>query len=426
MTRRVLVVADVFPWPADDGYRLRTSHLVRGMADAGAVTLVAADGARVASTAAAPTEVDVRVVRYGADIGPRAWVGRWVAGVGGRGLPRRMLKGRLDPLRNAIDEIVCSQRFDVVWFEHVDTWAATHDLVAAHQPHALTICDFDNLENLLLSGRRSVGPVWLRSPHRGVGATARSALGNVAIGARWVLSRLFDADDARRFDHLQRRIGAAVDRVVVCSPVDVGRSGCPNAVCVPNGYESDGVVAAERSGPGDPPTFVFVGLMSYQPNEDAARWFATDVFPIVRAETGAELRIVGRRPDAVADLDRLDGVSVVGEVPSTAAELDRSDIAVIPIRFGGGTRLKAVEAMANHRPIVSTTIGVEGLDLVAGESVEIGDDVESLAAACRRLLEPAHWCAVAQAAHAVYEERYEWVSIRRRVTELALGSEPGG
>lgn len=413
MTPRILCVTDALPWPSDDGYRLRMANLVAGLAEAGDVDLISADQ-RGGTAADVPDALEVTstVVRWAPPRSAAAWVPRWTAGAVRGTVPRRMLKGQLDPLRSAVSDALASTTYDLVWFEHVDVWAATADLVEHHQPTAARVCDFDNLENLLLRGRRRIPPAWPSS--RGASAVVR----RVATAGRWVISRLFDLDDERRFDRLQRHIASRVDRVVVCSPVDVERSGCPNAVCVPNGFEPTDGLAARLDGPRTPPTFVFVGLMSYQPNRDAAHWFARDVFPLVRDGTGAELRLVGRRPEALDGLERLDGVTVVGEVDSTTPELDRADIAVIPIRFGGGTRLKAVEAMAHGRPIAATSIGIEGLGLRDGFDVEVGDDAASLAAACRRLLDPQHHRTVAANAEATYRDRYEWSTIRSQVASM--------
>lgn len=400
------------------------AHLIRGLSEAGTVDVVSADSTR--GDTAPPDGLIARTIRvpWGPAVGPRSWVREWATARSDRRLPRRMLKGRLVPLSNAVADLLTDSTYDVVWFEHVDVWAATADIVAARCPNAVTICDFDNLENLALRARRSVGPAWSRP-----GGRPRTRA-DVGIAVRWITSRIADLDDERRFDRLQRRVAAAVDRVVVCSPLDVKRSRCPNAICVPNGFEVADRLAERIDGPRRPPTFTFIGLMSYGPNTDAVTWFAREVFPAVRAGTGAEFRIVGRRADAVAALAACDGVTVVGEVPSVAPELDRADVVVIPIRFGAGTRLKAVEAMAHRRPIAATTIGVEGLGLTAGIDVEIGDDAASLAACCRHLLDSDHWTSVADAAELQYRKCFEWSRIRAElastVRELVESSSSTG
>ena len=89
----------------------------------------------------------------------------------------------------------------------------------------------------------------------------------------------------------------------------------------------------------------------------------------------------------MSDLASIPGVVLVGPVESLESEMARSDLAVVPIRFGSGTRLKVVEALANRLPVVTTTVGCEGIDVVDGRSALIADDAAGFAAACVRLLD---------------------------------------
>ena len=137
----------------------------------------------------------------------------------------------------------------------------------------------------------------------------------------------------------------------VCSELDVERSGLANAVSIPNGAELGWEPVDHSPVPGTEPAMTMVGLMSYPPNIDAARLVRDEVLPLVRAEIpGATFRIVGRGGDSVSDLASIPGVVLVGPVESLESEMARSDLAVVPIRFGSGTRLKVVEALANGCP----------------------------------------------------------------------------
>jgi glycosyltransferase involved in cell wall biosynthesis len=108
---------------------------------------------------------------------------------------------------------------------------------------------------------------------------------------------------------------------------------------------------------------IFTGTMSYFPNSDAAVWFATEIWPLVRAAIpSATLRVVGRGPtQAVRQLDRLPGISVTGAVPKIASELARANVAVAPVRLGSGMLTKVLEAMAVSTPVVGTGKAFEGL-----------------------------------------------------------------
>jgi glycosyltransferase involved in cell wall biosynthesis len=124
---------------------------------------------------------------------------------------------------------------------------------------------------------------------------------------------------------------------------------------------------------------VFVGAMDYPPNNDAAVFFAKQIWPHIRRRLeGAELAIVGANPfPAVLALRELPGVKVTGMVPDVRPYYHGALAAVVPLRTGGGTRLKIPEAMAAGVPVVSTPIGAEGLDVVDGESLLLAESEDA-------------------------------------------------
>ena len=158
---------------------------------------------------------------------------------------------------------------------------------------------------------------------------------------------------------------------------------------------------------------VFVGAMDYFPNSDAAGFFANQIWPRVRSRLeGAELTIVGSNPSpAVLALGELPGVKVAGMVPDVRPFYHGALAAVVPLRIGGGTRLKIPEAMAAGVPVVSTPIGAEGLDVVDGENVLLAesDDAEGWA---DRLVSLANSPALRQqligAGLRLVRNRYDW------------------
>jgi glycosyltransferase involved in cell wall biosynthesis len=129
------------------------------------------------------------------------------------------------------------------------------------------------------------------------------------------------------------------------------------------------------------------GSFDYQPNIDAAQWLATDIAPRIRAAVPeAEVRLVGRPGTNVTQLHQPRAVTVVGAVPTMEEELARASVAVVPVRFGSGTRVKILESFAHRVPVVSTTLGAEGLDVEDGVHLLLADDPEAFAAATVRLL----------------------------------------
>jgi glycosyltransferase involved in cell wall biosynthesis len=178
-----------------------------------------------------------------------------------------------------------------------------------------------------------------------------------------------------------------VRAIAACSEEDAAifRREAPHAevAVVPNGVDLD---AFRPSPPGT--AVVMTGSFSYTPNADGARWLARVVWPLVRrAQPAAELRLVGLAGESVlADLAGLPGVTVVGTVPEVQPELARARLAVAPIFVGGGTRLKILEAFAAARPVVSTTVGAEGIAMTDGREGFLRDTPETFAAAVAGLL----------------------------------------
>jgi glycosyltransferase involved in cell wall biosynthesis len=134
---------------------------------------------------------------------------------------------------------------------------------------------------------------------------------------------------------------------------------------------------------------LFVGNLGYEPNVDAALWLAKEIVPCLRAlrqRGGAvELRIAGSRPAAEVTALAGAGVEVCADPPDLAPHYAWADVALAPIRTGGGTRIKILEAFAARVPVVATGIGAEGLAVNDGEHLLLADDTAGIAAACRRL-----------------------------------------
>jgi glycosyltransferase involved in cell wall biosynthesis len=235
--------------------------------------------------------------------------------------------------------------------------------------------------------------------------------------------------NAALWSRLQRLAARSVEAVVVCSEEDRQRLGVPNGAVIPNGYAEPNVPLG-RAAVGEPPTILLQGMLNYPPNADAARYLVDRILPRVRQRLpSAQVRIVGRTSEAVERLAERPGVVVTGRVPEIETELARSDLVAVPIRFGGGTRIKILEAFAHRLPVVSTSIGAHGLDAVHGSQLLIADDADRFAEACVRLLtDRSLRDSLAGAAHALFVERYRWTTIGQEVKDLVMetvdGSDP--
>jgi polysaccharide biosynthesis protein PslH len=175
--------------------------------------------------------------------------------------------------------------------------------------------------------------------------------------------------------------------------------------------------------PPSPPLITFVGAMDWEPNVDGVEFFCGEVWPAIRAEVPeARLRIVGRNPDRRVQKWASDSthnsIEVTGRVPSVVEHLQQSAVVIVPLRIGGGTRLKIYEAMATAKAVVSTTVGAEGLDVHHGRDIILADDARSFAQAVIMLLRDPQLRRRYEKAAAETAARYDWPAIGERFTQV--------
>lgn len=172
----------------------------------------------------------------------------------------------------------------------------------------------------------------------------------------------------------------------------------PNAIAIPR----------TRSAPPGEDRLLFVGNLTYPPNQEAARLVARELLPRVREQRPeASLELVGAHHGALDDLAGLAGVRLTGFVPDLAPHYDRADVVVVPLRHGSGTRIKVIEAFAHRRPVVATTVAVSGLDVDAGQDVVVADSLEELARGILDVLDdPARAARMVEHAASLVEATY--------------------
>jgi glycosyltransferase involved in cell wall biosynthesis len=382
--RVLMTLADV-AWPVDAGKRLRTEAMVRAVA--------------------ARCEIDVVVLFADADPAvsplPPDIAGGWeVIEPVPQSAPRAaaaLLRDRL-PWQIAVQNWnVVRQRlaardgaYDLVWFGALDHFAQLHRSITA--PHVIVDCDDVETEKL----RR-----FLSLP--------RSA----ALPLKDQVQRRVELPLWAR---IQRQAVLGADAVLVCSELDRSRliaetvavnpESAARIVSVPNTYPTPVEVGARD--PRGTCTLVVVANFGTDQNLDAATFAALEILPPLRAAIpDATIRLVGRRADRLEALQGIEGLEIVGPVESVAGELERAHAVLVPIRFGGGTRLKVVEALAYGVPVISTRAGAEGIEATDGEELLLADDPAGIVAAVQRLLaDPGLAARLAERGHAVYDSHY--------------------
>jgi polysaccharide biosynthesis protein PslH len=404
---RVLCVAEDFPWPARDGYRIRLGNVVRALSRVSELDLFVANR-RPDEPPAIPAGVEVSRV----EVVPAPRLLPIDAGLLARTLasplPKRILWHDWTAARRRLHDWAAPP-YDLVWYGHPDSRAGFGAVAAG-----ATVLDADNLEDMR---ERSLRDAHLRSVKALLAAPRPSAefVRELCFRAKGIASSSLDA---HRWRALQRRLAAEADAVVVCSELDRRRLGAPNAVVIPNGYEPPD---ADASAPERGASMVMIGRFAYPPNADGARFFVREILPRIRERLpDATVRLVGRDEGLLEDLRHLDGVTVTGEVPDVADELARARAVVVPLRAGSGTRLKVLEAFAFRVPVVATALGCEGLDALAERHLLVADAPEEFAGACVRLLtdDELH-DRITREAWSLFQSRYRWEDIRRSVCELA-------
>jgi polysaccharide biosynthesis protein PslH len=262
-----------------------------------------------------------------------------------------------NPIARAVRELVASQSFDCIHVSGFPQWPGERGFGTAY-----VVLDIDSLEGVVLQRMRDAGA---------------AAVSSFAVAATDALTR-FACERA--------------DLVLACSDVDAAaiREAVPAArvEVVPNGVD---VAALDGMGPiprNTPPVVTFTGFLSYWPNADACTWFADEILPRVRARVGhVVFRVVGRVPPAdVMDLALREGIEVIPDVPAMHPYFAAADVLVAPIRAGSGTRVKILEAFAAGRPVVSTSVGCEGLPVTSGEQLLIADEPDGFADAVAELI----------------------------------------
>lgn len=244
------------------------------------------------------------------------------------------------------------------------------------------------------------------------------------------LHRWFYNVQVDRMRRYESRVCRESAHVIAVSPIDAERMremfGITSVSDVATGVDIESLVSHGHH----PHTadLVFVGSMDWLPNIDGMLWFAAEILPRIRiSRPDCSVAIVGRRPDArLLALAAADpNITVTGTVDDVRPWLWGASAAILPLRIGGGTRMKVYEAMAARIPMVSTTVGMEGLACVPGRDIVIGDSPDDFARECLRLLTDREYAGTI-AAHAfeLVDTTCSWDAVSRQFEEMLFSASP--
>jgi glycosyltransferase involved in cell wall biosynthesis len=396
----VVMVDEELPYPPTSGKRIRTLNLTTRLARRHHITYVChrngeAQEARqaaiyLAERGIAPVVVDHMVPRKS---GPGFYF-RLAANLTSS-LPFSVATHMSVAMRKALNELSATQPIDL-W--HCEWTPYAHALRHLHGRPRLIMAH--NLESM----------IWQRYYE-----TEQDPI------KRWYIKRQW-----RKFRSFERRTFAAANQVVTVSDQDADRVASDFQGARPEVVENGVDTAFFRPlGEGrEPAHLLFLGSLDWRPNLDAVNLLLSDIFPAVRAaEPTAHLSLVGRHPpDWLAqEVQYRPGVSLHGDVTDVRPFLARCGQLVVPLRIGGGSRLKILEALACETPVVSTRIGAEGLHLESGHHLDVVERVEDMASAILRgIRNPAAIQAQARLGRRVVLERYDWDGLADKLEQIWL------
>lgn len=395
---RILMIMDEMPYPVVSGAPLRSYNLLRRVADEHDVWLAAFATTPEQVESVAHFETFCRGVAAvpgeTAEQGVFAKPGEFLRYLL-RGVPPDLRLFVSEPMCAAVRELVAEVEFDAVQIEQSYMAHYLDVLPPALQQHAvLTLHDivfikYDRMFRLEPKLGRKLRQ-WLHS---------------------WMMRR-WEPRYAARFARLLTM--SEIDKRLL---LDVDPS--LKIEVVPNGFDTEAYKMLPYSE--ETPNLLYVGNMAYRPNIDAVLYFCDEVFPLVRREVpDVTFWIVGINPGTeVRDLANRVGVTVTGRVEDVRPYYAQSKVCVVPLRAGGGTRLKILESMALGRAVVSTTVGSEGIDAVDGEHLLIGDTPGAFAAHTVRLLtDPVLREHITQQARELVVSQYDWDVIAAKLLKI--------
>jgi glycosyltransferase involved in cell wall biosynthesis len=396
---QVVILDEELPYPPNSGKRIRTLNLTLRLAQRHRITYLChrnADAEEARRAAEFFGDHGIETVVVDRAVPPRSgpWFYTRLAANLLSPLPYTVASHNSRALRRAIRQHAATRQVDLWHCEWTPYYAAALRAV----PGGPRLVMAHNVESL----------IWQRYYE-----TESNRLKRWYIGRQW-----------RKFVRFERCAYATATRTVAVSAEDAAlirdRFGAQRVTVVENGVDTSSFRPGE--GPRQPGQVLFVGSLDWRPNLDAVTLLLEQVFPAVRAcEPSARLCVVGRNPPMWLRQRAADtgGAELHADVADVRPFLHRSAVLAVPLRIGGGSRLKILEALACGLPVVSTRVGAEGLCLESGRHLTVTDDVESMAGAllhCFRA--PGEALAQAVAGRCVVLQRYNWDALADKLERV--------
>lgn len=385
----ILVLAPDLPYPLNRGTHQRSYHLLKMLSASHRVTLFSLHQHDLTEQAVQVfREFCAQVVVHKVSLNP--W--RKLAQRLGDKRPESMRHWLLSSVNKKLKKLLAEQHFELVYCQDIAMTQYLLDLPY----HGAVITD-----------RSRVDSEFQREQWKHLDGVSRK----ISAAENLAKTLVFERQLARRYPHqlvcshedkryIQRWTNPQVAPMVLENGVDTNFF---HATTEPNNTKA---------------RLVFTGTMDYRPNHDAMMWFKQQILPRVRSKLGnVQLWIVGLNPPTdIQQWHDGENIVVTGAVDDIRPYYAMADIFICPLRIGGGTRLKLVEAMAMRRPVVTTRVGAQGLAMEHKQHVRYADDASQFAKEVVDLLKnPAQSHAMASQGHDFVKKNYCWSVLARRL-----------
>lgn len=398
---KVVIVNEGLGYPPKGGNWLRTLNLMLALARRHEITYVCRRSRDDAAEQAARSFYaanDIRMRVCGEPHGEKnglSFHARVAANLASP-LPYSIASHRSPAVRREIRRLASSENIDLFQFEalgYADSLLGTG---------ARTILTAHNVESL----------IWER----------------LYQNERQPLKRWFIRHQFAKYERYERLVLQGASRVVAVSDDDAAllkeRFGVTNPAVVDNGVDVGYFASTATARRPDPKQILFLGSLDWRPNLDGIDVFLTRVMPqVLAAEPGAHLSVVGRNPpqSLIRRLRRESNVELHADVKDVRPYLARSAVMAVPLRIGGGSRLKILEAIASGLPVVSTRIGCEGLIFEPGRDLSVVESEDQMAAALvETIRNPARAEEMVRSGRTVIEAHYDWSRLADRLEQVWL------
>lgn len=393
---RVAVVNESVPYPPTAGNRIRTYNLLIRLAQRHKITYICRPAETPLETAAARERLagqGIEMITFGQPAPKRRGLSLYARAGANMlsSLPYAVASHNSRAMRKGLKMLASQGKVDLWQFE----WLAYADAVPAP---ARKLIVAHNIESL----------IWKR----------------YAQHSTVPLHHFYMQEQAWKYHAFERRMFDAVDGVVCVSPQDAELARneffARQVWVVDNGVDREFFSAVEPKR--EPNTILFLGSLDWRPNQDAVRLLVREILPHIRAAAPeVKLKVVGRTPPKWLRklVGETPGVELHANVLDVRPYLASASVMAVPLRVGGGSRLKILEALAAGLPVVSTAVGCEGLDLMAGREICLGEHPGAFAdTVLWALRNPESAGRMAQAGKTLVHAKYDWDALAKRMESV--------